>query len=302
MIMQLKNYKILFLENNRNIALQIDSLLKDRVDTIYFADSIDKMLSICNKNRPEIVSININMEKFLHTDIIEIIGYLKIDQPIILYSTKKNFNIFSKNFNKPKEYLNGSDGEKIEKLFYYLKKIPLRIHKKLNFDNIDKRNINEDDFDPTTGLCNRNKIYDILTKSINRNHRFGEKFCIMVISIDNFLSIKNTFGEKLYKDILIETSNIATQNSRIVDIVGRWKNDDFIIILPEASKSSAATMAENLRKSIQEHRYKKIGKLLTASIGVTQCLSSDDIEDIVKKVDFALCKAKKGGKNRVCIY
>ncbi len=292
--MQIKDLSLLFLDLDKNSTNRIKFKLFKRTKSILFTDTIDSLLQTYEKNRPDIVAINKDIENILNISILDIINSLQSNQPIFIYSSNKDANHFSKNDKKIFE------NKEIKKLFHMLNQASINIEKRINTCKLENFFLQLENFDPLTGLCSYNKIYDTLTKDIYRSNRFGKFFTIMIISIDNYLTMKNTFGEKFSNNILLETSKIITQNSRMVDIVGRWKNNEFVIISPETNKKSAITMAENIRKTIEEHNFEKIGRQITATIGVAQCNNNENIKDIIKKTDFAIYRAKKGGKNKIC--
>ncbi|WP_072679940.1 diguanylate cyclase [Arcobacter sp. LA11] len=153
--------------------------------------------------------------------------------------------------------------------------------------------------DYLTKLINRNKFEELLDKEIERfkidNHYL---FSILIIDIDNFKSINDSFGHLFGDHILQEVARTLTLSSRETDIVARWGGEEFVVILPNTNLEKAAITAEKIRISILNQHFEKINNL-TCSFGVAHFHNSDSKIDFFKRADEALYRAKALGKNRV---
>jgi diguanylate cyclase (GGDEF)-like protein len=154
-------------------------------------------------------------------------------------------------------------------------------------------------------------ITDELTELFNRRHiilRFEEEFekfkrlntrvsCIMA-DIDNFKEINDSYGHLTGDQVLKVISARMRDKVRAYDILGRYGGEEFLIILPETGLEEARGLAERIRTSVKEEL---IGKTpVTLSLGVVCVQSSDrSVDDIIRRADENLYKAKKGGKDRV---
>ena len=154
--------------------------------------------------------------------------------------------------------------------------------------------------DQLTGLYNRHKLHQVFTSEINRSNRFEEIFGIILLDIDLFKNVNDTYGHNIGDLVLKEISNILKDNIRVSDTLGRWGGEEFLIIIPQINIEGAKILAEKLRKEIENHHFSTAGKL-TASFGLAYYRKGDDENSIVKRADEALYKAKELGRNTIVI-
>lgn len=153
--------------------------------------------------------------------------------------------------------------------------------------------------DTLTKTYNRVKIDRVLEKEIQRAKRFNRKFGIIIIDIDDFKKVNDTYGHQTGDLILIDFAKILKNNIRNVDTLGRWGGEEFFIICPETDLKGTLKLANNLRKKIENHAFPEVVSL-TASLGVGCFEDEKSIKNLIKRTDNALYKAKEEGKNRVC--
>ena len=154
--------------------------------------------------------------------------------------------------------------------------------------------------DQLTKLYNRHKLHQVFASEINRSDRFEEIFGIILLDIDLFKNVNDTYGHNIGDLVLKEMSHILKDNIRVSDTLGRWGGEEFLIVIPQTDIEGARILAEKLRKEIENHHFSTVGKL-TASFGVACYRKSDDENSIVKRADEALYKAKALGRNIVVI-
>ncbi|MDA7848220.1 GGDEF domain-containing protein [Sulfurospirillum sp.] len=152
--------------------------------------------------------------------------------------------------------------------------------------------------DKLTGLNNRIKIDEVLNSNLNMFERYGNVFSVILIDIDHFKKVNDTYGHPAGDEILKDFAKILKKNARITDVVGRWGGEEFMIIASETDSFGATQFATTIKKSINEHEFPKVGKI-TASFGLSQINIGDNIEDVVNRADLALYNAKESGRNRV---
>ncbi|WP_281169383.1 GGDEF domain-containing protein [Sulfurospirillum arcachonense] len=128
--------------------------------------------------------------------------------------------------------------------------------------------------------------------------RHKHVFSIMMLDIDHFKDVNDTYGHQIGDSVLIEFANILKKHSRKTDIVGRWGGEEFIIICLDTNIQGATNLAENLRASIEEFEFSIINHK-TVSIGVSEVKDTDNIKTLIKRVDDYLYKAKESGRNKV---
>jgi diguanylate cyclase (GGDEF)-like protein len=154
--------------------------------------------------------------------------------------------------------------------------------------------------DYLTKLYNRKEIDSLLNKCQSICQRYSDSFSIILLDIDDFKQVNDTFGHLIGDKFLIELGNILTTNTRDVDFVGRWGGEEFLIICPKTKSEEAIVIAEKLRAKIENHSFDIVGKK-TASFGISTYTQADNLTTLLSKADEAMYKSKKEGKNRVSL-
>lgn len=166
-------------------------------------------------------------------------------------------------------------------------------------DITDKRRIEELSItDPLTGAFNRNKLTQVFEVELARAERYGHALSVVMMDIDFFKRINDTFGHQVGDQVLI-TSVLAMKGElRKTDILGRWGGEEFLVICPETETNGARLLAEKLRGKLESLVHPVAGKV-TASLGVTSLKSGENEDQMVARCDQALYEAKHNGRNRV---
>ncbi len=152
--------------------------------------------------------------------------------------------------------------------------------------------------DRLTGLFNRMKLDQSLQDEIKRFERYRHAFSIILMDIDHFKKINDTYGHQTGDEILKTVSIILTNNLRQVDVIGRWGGEEFLIICPETDLECATDIAEKLRKTVESSDFDQ-GIAVTCSFGISEIASNGNDADLIQKADDALYRAKANGRNRV---
>ncbi len=158
--------------------------------------------------------------------------------------------------------------------------------------------------DPLTGLFNRRYFNEILERLLARSSEGNYTVSLVMIDIDHFKSLNDTFGHPAGDKILQDFSIFLKGYVRPTDIACRYGGEEFVLILPECSLEIAVQRAEKVRRGIQymvmRYQGKRLGKV-TVSLGVAsfphQALT---LEKLVEVADTALYQAKAQGRNQVC--
>jgi polar amino acid transport system substrate-binding protein len=154
--------------------------------------------------------------------------------------------------------------------------------------------------DKLTGLYNRVKIDEVLADKKAENNRYHTDVAIVLLDIDYFKKVNDTYGHIVGDAVLVEFAGIIQNNSRDVDYVGRWGGEEFIIICPHTSTTEAANLAEKLLNLVRNYSFLKIGKL-TASAGVSSMFASLSINKTLIQADKALYISKQTGRDKVSV-
>jgi diguanylate cyclase (GGDEF)-like protein len=155
--------------------------------------------------------------------------------------------------------------------------------------------------DSLTGLYNRSKLDTILSDELARFKRTQREFTLLMMDIDYFKTLNDTYGHVTGDEILAAVARILIQSIRSIDYAARYGGDEFIIILVETSMDQALKTAERIRSQVENLRYSANDSIIavTVSIGVVQCQSGDMTPTAVfARADDALYEAKHAGRNR----
>jgi polar amino acid transport system substrate-binding protein len=152
--------------------------------------------------------------------------------------------------------------------------------------------------DALTGIYNRLKLDEDLSYAIKWSKRTKSEFSIILLDIDNFKLVNDRFGHLVGDEVLKAFASLLVSSIRQIDIVGRWGGEEFLIICPDTDLQGCEKLAEQLRKGIAEHEFPdKRG--LNASLGVAAHQPDEKTDTLIARVDKALYRAKKHGRNRV---
>lgn len=159
-------------------------------------------------------------------------------------------------------------------------------------------------FDSLTGLYNRRAILGKLRELINLANRYKDDFSLIMLDIDHFKKVNDRYGHLTGDEVLEEIATLIRRNIRDTDIVGRYGGEEFIIILPKTTLSSAWVVAERIRSIIEKAELKdSAGNVfaITVSQGLAGWERDEDAASLISRADEALYKAKEKGRNRVQI-
>lgn len=155
--------------------------------------------------------------------------------------------------------------------------------------------------DGLTGLYNRKEIQAQIEKALA--NAGTEKFSLIMLDIDNFKQVNDTFGHQEGDSVIIGLANIL-HNERMSYmqkvLAGRWGGEEFMMLLRDSDASSAAYVGELIRQCFANTDF-PAARPQTISLGVTQVKKDDTLDSLCTRVDMALYKAKKEGKNRVVV-
>ncbi len=159
--------------------------------------------------------------------------------------------------------------------------------------------------DSLTGLNNRRAFSELVDPLWKTGIRYKHEMSVVLLDIDVFKSINDTFGHSQGDEVLIYTANALAQSARGGDILARWGGEEFILFMSETSLVDAVAAAERMRESIAALRVEMGDKTvsLTASFGVASyCKDSnefDSLDKLISTTDKYLYRAKALGRNRV---
>src|SRR5215467_12322198 len=153
--------------------------------------------------------------------------------------------------------------------------------------------------DHLTGLANRRRFERQLEREVGRVERFGHPFTLLMLDIDNFKKLNDTFGHDAGDEAIRRLSKVLCEGTRGIDLAARIGGEEFAVLLVETSKDGGFEVAERLRTAIKSLEIPQAGRI-TASFGVAECPGdAQTAADILKAADVALYEAKRNGRDQV---
>lgn len=156
--------------------------------------------------------------------------------------------------------------------------------------------------DHLTGLYNARHLYTVLQSELERVKRYNDNFSLLLLDVDDFKVLNDTYGHLCGDDVLRGLGALISSLSRKSDSAFRYGGEEFVILLPETDRIGAFRAAERLREGFARLEFQFGDACIhkSISIGVSTYLSGDDADSILARVDAAMYRAKREGKNRTC--
>ena len=164
--------------------------------------------------------------------------------------------------------------------------------------------------DPLTRIYNRRIFREWCEREMARYQQTGATFSMLMIDLDHFKSINDRFGHQCGDEMLCAAVERMQDSVRGIDILGRWGGEEFVVLLPGASRDAALLVAERIRANIGNLRLptgKAVGQAeefvqITASLGGTTHLGpADSLDAMLRRIDIALYRAKAAGRDTVVV-
>ncbi|MFP5239353.1 MAG: diguanylate cyclase [Acidobacteriota bacterium] len=152
--------------------------------------------------------------------------------------------------------------------------------------------------DRLTRLHNRHKLDEAFQAEVQRARRYANQFSIILLDVDSFKTVNDTFGHLVGDSVLVQVADILSANVREMDMVGRWGGEEFLLLCPETGLDTAAELAARLRSVLARAPLPPVERV-TASFGVAAYHHGDDVAGLLRRADDALYRAKASGRNRV---
>lgn len=152
--------------------------------------------------------------------------------------------------------------------------------------------------DAMTGLLNRRQFYQITEQTDPSHKPVQQQFSLLLVDTDRFKNINDVFGHLKGDEVLISLSRTLEACSRKDDYVFRWGGEEFVILLPRTPLDAAMQIAENIRAAVARITIPGLPRF-TVSIGVARHNQDETLDELFKRVDDALYRAKNNGRNQV---
>jgi diguanylate cyclase (GGDEF)-like protein len=156
--------------------------------------------------------------------------------------------------------------------------------------------------DSLTGLFNRRRFESLLSNEFKKAQRYQHPLSCMMIDIDHFKEVNDTFGHQAGDLALREVSQVIQASIREVDTPARWGGEEFVVLSPNTPKQNALRAADRILRSMAAHKFSGIGgRKLSVSIGLAGVPDPliDTTEKLIHAADTAMYEAKQKGRARV---
>ena len=154
--------------------------------------------------------------------------------------------------------------------------------------------------DTLTNLYNRAYFNDTIETKIKTAKRYGNEFSLILLDIDHFKKVNDTYGHNIGDEVLIQIAKILKNNIREDDMIARWGGEEFVILLSQTNLDGTYKLAEKLRVIIENSSIINEQKI-TASFGIGNYNKKQTKTEFFEKVDNSLYKAKNNGRNCVVL-
>jgi diguanylate cyclase (GGDEF)-like protein len=191
-----------------------------------------------------------------------------------------------------------SDGD-LEPVILFANLAAIAIQNARTYEEMERQAIS----DGLTGIHNYRHFHESLQAEVSRAGRYGERFCLLMMDLDHFKAVNDTIGHQKGDDVLRAVAGVLRSCSRGSDHLARYGGEEFAMILPQTSLEEAKPLAERIRASIAALDPGHPDLRVTMSIGVSAYPeSAKDSDGVLGTADAALLRAKKSGRDRVCLY
>ena len=155
--------------------------------------------------------------------------------------------------------------------------------------------------DGLTQIFNKRYFLDTLEREISRCHRYGRELSLIMLDIDHFKQVNDSFGHLAGDYVLKQIASVIHSKIRREDVFARYGGEEFAVLLPEVGRDKAFVTAEKIRKLVEKHhfRFEEQDIPVTVSCGVAS-LTADarDAQEFIKQSDAKLYEAKNAGRNK----
>lgn len=156
--------------------------------------------------------------------------------------------------------------------------------------------------DALTGVANRRHFTERYRLEFNRSQKSAYPLSVLMIDIDHFKNVNDTYGHLVGDEILVSVAHTITEQLREIDFVARFGGEEFVVFLPETGKEAAMKAAQRVCATVASSEYRAYDEKMHISVSIGAATFPDDSDDkdaLIERADAALYAAKEQGRNRV---
>ncbi|NQT32418.1 MAG: diguanylate cyclase [Candidatus Omnitrophica bacterium] len=309
-----KKEKILIVDDDKEVARSIEEVLEREGYAYFTVHDGEQALLKFKEIKPSLVILDVDLPKVDGLTVCKKIKSEKKYTPVIMvtgsYTTLKD---------KIEGLEIGTDDYLIKPfdLTELIARTRTMLHLRGLYDELDKAKKLFEELsltDPLTGVHNRRYLIKRLNQEIKRFGRTGDEFSCVIIDVDKFKHLNDTYGHLLGDDVLKKLAGVLETTTRETDIIARYGGDEFVIVAVDTDRNGTLILVEKLFKKIEKLNFEKNGQKIniTISSGISsfnekslksKIISSASLEEMIDKLiataDKSLYEAKKQEGNSV---
>jgi diguanylate cyclase (GGDEF)-like protein len=301
-------YSILIVEDSRTQSALLQLMISSHgYSSDVVENGIQAIKYLENKdNKVDIIISDVNMPEMNGYELSRIIKEKYPDIFLIMLTADKNIEALKKSFEcgaidficKPVNEIELS--VRLNNVIR-IKDAELSLKKILDELNIKNKMLHTlASTDALTGITNRRELMEQMYLQLEYALRYKTFLYVIMIDIDHFKIINDTYGHKIGDEVLIALTTTIRQNLRVNDIFGRYGGEEFIICLPNITEANAIKLINTHLKKVSKLKFEVSQQLkVTFSAGVYQYKNGDNLDTVLMEADRLLYKAKENGRNRI---
>ena len=292
--------KILVVDDEKDICLLISSLLTEEGYVVQTATDGMEGMRVFKEQSPDLVITDVKMPG---RDGLELLKEIKAVNPrvdvIVLTGHSNEATAIDFLHNGAYDYLL----KPLEDLDLLIASVQRALQKRqLEARNLQLLKELEElaTKDALTGLYNHRQMHTSLSDEINRSLRYEHAFQILMVDIDHFKKINDTYGHPFGDFVLQRMARLFEENLRLTDTVFRYGGEEFLILMPETGKQDAVSVAKRLLSAIAEYEFDCDGHKVHATVSIGTAEFPEEARDmsaLIGLADRRLYRAKQSGRN-----
>ncbi len=290
---------VMIVDDSQTIRQVVRGYLEDDGYEVVEASDGETAIDACEQDPPDVVLLDIEMPGLNgHQVLARLKANLRLrDIPVVFFTSKENDVLLG---------LAGGAHDYVTKGFTPAElraRVRSAMRVKTLQDELTRRGDELDRSSRTdvlTGLFNRRHLVEQLTTHLLTARRHGQPVGVLLLDIDHFKRVNDTYGHLAGDEVLIEFSRRIELQLRGGDVAGRWGGEEFLVILPQTGMSGTFEVGEKIRVSIASQPFITSAAVISITVsGGSAVGPGASGEDLVQRADTGLYEAKDGGRNRI---
>ncbi len=293
--------KVLIADRSDDTKNVLGQILQNQGYECCFIESTDNIIEKVYHEFPDVVFLAIHLNARHNLRILEKLKSAPSTReiPVILIGTNRMRKTLAKGYQLGSyDYIS---------LPYFKEEVLARLRNIIYIRNKTKEIEHMMDRDFLTGLYNRNFFMARLIEELSWSMSYNEPLSIVMFDIDYFKIVNDTYGHRCGDQVLKNLAGVMSAAMRREDILGRYGGEEFIVLMSNTSSDAAAEFGETLLKTVEDKTFycaetDMLKITMSAGIATFTNMSDPSPDVLIAHADCALYAAKKGGRNRACVY